>query len=87
MAIGFLSHLLLLDELYSVEFTEPGLKLNKPPASALKFVGKNFYPNVFTYTVLMFLTYLSLVQFGVIEGPKKMPHTFRQAVESLPMRK
>ncbi|MCA9041857.1 MAG: metal-dependent hydrolase [Planctomycetaceae bacterium] len=86
VAIGFLSHL-LLDELYSVEFTGTRLKLNKAAGSALKFVGKNFYPNIFTYTVLMFVTYLTLVQFGVIEGPEKMPHSFRQAVESLPMRK
>ena len=85
VAIGFLSHL-LLDELYSVEFTGTRLKLNKAAGSALKFVGKSFYPNVFTYTVLMFLTYLSMVQFGLIEGPEKMPHTFRQAVESFPTR-
>ncbi|QDU81361.1 hypothetical protein Pla110_31020 [Polystyrenella longa] len=86
VALGFLSHL-LLDELYSVQFTGTRLKLNKAAGSALKFVGKSYYPNIFTYTVLMFLTYVSLVQFGVIEGPEKMPHSFRQAVESLPMRK
>lgn len=68
VGVGFLSHL-LLDELYSVEWTGTRIRLNKAAGSALKFVGRNFYPNALTYSLLFFLTYTSLVQSGVLKGP------------------
>ncbi|MDA1012918.1 MAG: metal-dependent hydrolase [Planctomycetota bacterium] len=68
VGVGFLSHL-LLDELYSVEWTGTRIRLNKAAGSALKFVGRNFFPNAFTYSLLFFLTYTSLVQSGVLKGP------------------
>lgn len=68
VAVGFLSHL-LLDELYSVEWTGSRIRLNKAAGSALKFVGRSFLPNAFTYSLLFFLTYTSLVQAGVLKGP------------------
>lgn len=72
VAVGFFSHL-LLDELYSVEWTGSRIRLNKAAGSALKFVGRNFLPNAFTYSLLFFLTYTSLVQAGVLEGPGGAP--------------
>jgi membrane-bound metal-dependent hydrolase YbcI (DUF457 family) len=82
VALGFLSHL-ILDELYSVEFTGVRLRLNKAAGSAMKFVGKRFMPNVFTYSLLMFLTYMTLIEFGLVEGPEDLSGTLRQAVETI----
>ena len=48
VALGFLSHL-VLDEMYSVEWTGIRLKLNKAAGSAMKVVGKKLMPNVITY--------------------------------------
>lgn len=80
--VGFLSHL-ILDEIYSVQFTGVRVKLNKAAGSAMKFVGKRFMPNVFTYSLLMFLTYLSLVECGFVEAQHDLTGTLRQAVESV----
>jgi hypothetical protein len=65
VALGFLSHL-VLDELYSVQWSGLRLRLNKAAGSAFKLLGRSYVPNVFTWTVLMFLTYLSLVDAGLI---------------------
>lgn len=54
--IGFFSHL-VLDELYAVEWRGVRLRPNKFSGSAIKFVGKSFFANVFTYGLLFFLTY------------------------------
>ncbi len=66
VALGFLSHL-LLDELYSVKWTGLRLKLSKSSGSALKFTGKRLMPNVFTYSLLMFFTWLTLMNAGLIQ--------------------
>jgi hypothetical protein len=87
VALGFLSHL-LLDELYSVEWTGIRVRLNKAAGSALKFVGRAYVPTVFTWTVLMFLTYLTLVDAGLIRDPDAsggLP-ILRQAAEEGPPR-
>lgn len=72
VAIGFLSHL-LLDELYSVQWSGLRLKLNKSAGSAFKLKSSRFIPNVFTYATLMFLTYLTLVDVGLVRDPESLP--------------
>lgn len=68
VAIGFLSHL-LLDEIYAVEWTGIRLRLNKFAGSAMKLFGPRLLPNIFTYAVLSVLTYATLVDCGVLNGP------------------
>ena len=70
VAVGFLSHL-LLDELYSVQWAGLRLKLSKSAGSAFKFASSRWAPNVFTYATLMFLTYLTLIDVGVIREPEE----------------
>jgi len=67
-AIGFFSHL-VLDEIYSVEWSGAHVRLNKFAGSAVKFVGSRFLPNVITYSLLAVLTYAALVQASVIQVP------------------
>jgi hypothetical protein len=71
-AIGFFSHL-VLDEIYSVEWSGVHVRLNKFAGSAVKFVGSRFLPNVITYSLLMVLTYAVLVQASVIQLPGHSP--------------
>ena len=87
VGIGFLSHL-VLDEIYSVEWTGVRLRLNKAAGSAMKLVGRKFIPNVVTYALLLFLTYSTLVDVGILDGPKssELPGILRQAAEELPTR-
>jgi len=87
VALGFLSHL-VLDEMYSVEWSGVRVRLKKSAGSALKLTGKQFLPNVVTYATLMFLTYATLVDLGVLEGPEptSLPEPIRQALEVEPQR-
>lgn len=82
VALGFLSHL-LLDELYSVEWSGLRLRLNQAAGSALKLAGRNFFPNVVTYALLTVLTYATLVQIGWVEDPEWKPgaNVLQQATE------
>lgn len=82
VAVGFASHL-ALDEMYSVAWTGLRLKLNQAAGSALKFVGNGFMPNLVTYGLLSALTYLILVDAGLLHAPpaQHFPAFFRQAVE------
>lgn len=70
VALGFFSHL-LLDELYSVEWTGIRLRLNQAAGSALKLFGKSFLPNVVCYGLLCALTYFTLIDVGLLERPSK----------------
>ncbi len=65
IGIGFFSHL-LLDEVYSVEWSGVRLKVKKSAGSAIKMFGKLFVPNVVTYSLLATLTYAVLVDAGLI---------------------
>jgi membrane-bound metal-dependent hydrolase YbcI (DUF457 family) len=67
-AVGFFSHL-VLDEIYAVEWNGAHVRLNKFAGSAVKFVGNRFLPNVLTYSLLMVLTYVVLVQANFIQSP------------------
>lgn len=69
VAVGFLSHL-ILDELYSVEWTGIRLRLNQAAGSAIKLVGRKFVPNVVTYALLLVVTYATLVSIGVVQEPR-----------------
>ncbi|HID24311.1 MAG TPA: hypothetical protein EYP14_18175 [Planctomycetaceae bacterium] len=69
VALGFLSHL-ILDELYSVEWTGVRLKLNQAAGSALKLFGRSLYANVLTYTLLVVVTYFTAADLGFIPPPR-----------------
>ncbi len=66
--LGFLSHL-ILDEVYSVEWTGVNLKLKKSAGSAMKMVGRNQGANIVTYGLLLTLSYAMAV--GVMADVKK----------------
>jgi len=84
VALGFFSHL-LLDEIYAVEWSGVRIKLNKFAGSAIKLVGKRHIPNVFTYSLLMVMTYAALVQAGLVREPGlESPQNLRQATEDAP---
>ena len=85
VAAGFLSHL-VLDEFYSVEWTGIRLRLNKSAGSAVKLLGKNHFANILAYSLLAGLTYLSLINGGVLNEPSWNGTTapFQQAVEEQP---
>jgi len=72
VALGFFSHL-LLDEIYSVEWSGVHVRLNKFAGSAVKFVGKSVGPNLITYSLLMVLTYAALVQANIVGPPSGTP--------------
>lgn len=72
VGLGFLSHL-ILDEVYSVQWTGVRVKLSKSAGSALKFFGKEFLPNGIALGLMMFLTYASLMSVGLIPEPHKEP--------------
>jgi len=82
VALGFLSHL-LLDELYSVEWSGVRIRLNNYAGSAFKFFGDEFIPNIVTYALLGVLTYITLVDVGVLKSPtnQKPSQLLRQAIE------
>ena len=56
IAAGFLSHL-VLDEVYSVEWSGRRLRLKESAGSALKWSGTNWRANAVTYGLLFTLTY------------------------------
>ena len=87
VGLGFLSHL-VLDELYSVEWTGIRIRLNQAAGSALKLFGKSFLPNVVTYALLAVLTYASLVDVGFVPDPfrQQMPPAIRHTLEKVPDR-
>lgn len=82
VSLGFLSHL-ILDELYSVEFSGVRLRLNKAAGSAFKMFSKSVGANAITYGLLATLTYITLIDMGWIREPDAMPNRplFRQAAE------
>jgi LexA-binding, inner membrane-associated putative hydrolase len=69
-AIGFFSHL-VLDEIYSVEWSGVHVRLNKFAGSAVKFFGGRLVPNVITYSLLMLLTYAALMQANIVQTPSR----------------
>ncbi len=72
VGLGFLSHL-VLDEIYSVQWNGMTVRLKKSSGTAIKMIGKRFAPNIVTYSLLMVLTYASLVSVGIIKDPAFLP--------------
>lgn len=68
VAAGFLSHL-ILDEIFSVQFTGVRFKLAKSAGSAMKLVGSNMLANLVTYAFLCVLTYGTLIEGGWMKPP------------------
>lgn len=86
VALGFLSHL-ILDEIYSVQWTGTRIKLAKSSGSALKWFGHSVTANAFCWASVMFLGYLTLFDAGLIPesltdiAPVEQPVLF-ESVES-----
>ena len=70
IGVGFLSHL-LLDEIYSVQWSGVRITLKKSAGSALKFFGKGFSGNATAYVLLVCLTLLTLTEAGIIARPEE----------------
>lgn len=80
VAIGFLSHL-ILDEIYSVQWTGTRVKLAKSSGSALKWFSQSVSANAFCWASVMFLAYLTLVDVGVVMETAQQPPEVEQPVE------
>lgn len=72
VGIGFLSHL-VLDEMYSVQWDGVKVRLAKSSGSAMKFFGPEALPNGIAMGLLLFLSYATLVESGVVHDPGKVP--------------
>jgi membrane-bound metal-dependent hydrolase YbcI (DUF457 family) len=64
VVLGFLSHL-FLDEVYSIDLY--GRRLKSSSGTAMKFFGSEAGPNFLSYAALIGLSYLVLVDRGVVE--------------------
>jgi len=71
VVIGYLSHL-LLDEIYSFEWHHGRLRLKHSFGTALKLVGRPWWPNISAYAKLAILTYL------VLREPNWMQRYYQQ---------
>ena len=84
VAMGFLSHL-ILDEIYAVQWNGLAPELNQFADSATKFFGKSTMANIFTWSLVAGLTWLSLGRAGIVDEPTvPKPAEFREALNSLP---
>lgn len=73
VALGFFSHL-LLDEIYSVEFSGIKVGLKKSSGTAIKMFGEAFLPNVLSFALAATLSYASLMEAGLLrETPQVAP--------------
>ena len=66
VVIGYLSHL-ILDEVYSVEWSRGRLRLKSSFGSALKLIGRKWWPNISTFAKLAVLTFVVLKEPGWME--------------------
>jgi hypothetical protein len=78
VAIGFFSHL-LLDEIYSVEWSGVRIKLKKSAGSAIKFFGDGLAGNAAAYALLLGLSFLTLHDAGIIGMPDEPVRPMFQA--------
>jgi hypothetical protein len=63
VVIGYVSHL-VLDELYSIQWSRGRLRLKKSFGTALKMFSHKWWANVSTYVKLILLTYIVLCEPG-----------------------
>ncbi|REJ86013.1 MAG: metal-dependent hydrolase [Planctomycetota bacterium] len=68
VGIGFLSHL-VLDEVYSVQWSGVRIRLKKSAGSAMKLFGDNFGSNAAAYTLLILCSLAMLSDAGIIGPP------------------
>ncbi|WP_437188167.1 metal-dependent hydrolase [Planctomicrobium sp. SH668] len=68
LACGFFSHL-LLDEFYSISWNGAVPKMKKSFGTALKWAGPTLGPTLFTYALLLGMTFLAGEQAGIIGPP------------------
>jgi hypothetical protein len=73
IAVGFFSHL-LLDEMYSVQWSGVRVTLKKSAGSALKMFGQGFAGNAVAYMLLVCLTMMTLTDAGIIAPPVRSPY-------------
>jgi hypothetical protein len=66
VVVGYLSHL-MLDELYSVEWSRGRLRLKKSFGTALKMFSHKWWANISTYAKLALLTYVVVCEPGWME--------------------
>ena len=84
IALGFLSHL-ILDEIYAVQWNGLKLELNQFAGSAVKFFGKSFSANAFTWLTLAGLTWYSFGAAGIVDEPPLPTHDeIRQILHTVP---
>ena len=70
ISLGFLSHL-VLDEVYSVERKGVSIRLKKSSGTAIKWFGKGLFGNAVAYAILLTMTYITLVDSGVLIPPQQ----------------
>jgi membrane-bound metal-dependent hydrolase YbcI (DUF457 family) len=63
--LGFGSHL-ILDEIYSVQFAGPMIRLKASAGSAVKLIGKDWGANIVAYGLMFTLGYAALIDGGLI---------------------
>lgn len=80
VALGFASHL-VLDEIYSVQWNGMHIKLKASAGSALKFMGNDWTANFITFSMLLALSYVVLIQAGLVPDspPSRQPHALPPA--------
>lgn len=83
IAVGFFSHL-LLDEMYSVQWSGVRVTLKKSAGSALKLFGQGFAGNAMAYMLLACLTMLTLTESGIIAPPLRTSSPFRASESNEP---
>ncbi len=74
ICLGFFSHL-VLDEVYSVERKGAKIRLKKSAGTAIKWFGKGLFGNAVAYAILFTLTYITLVESGILIPPQQIAPT------------
>jgi membrane-bound metal-dependent hydrolase YbcI (DUF457 family) len=83
VALGFLSHL-VLDEIYSVQWTGTKIKLAKSAGSALKWFSSSVAAGAFCWGSVMFLSYLTLSDLGLLDNRQTTLDVEEPAADSSP---
>tara|TARA_A100001391_G_scaffold199265_1_gene181987 strand:+ start:526 stop:1347 length:822 start_codon:yes stop_codon:yes gene_type:complete len=64
--VGFLTHL-ILDEIWSLDFSGRGMRVKKSFGTALKFFGKDWWANVSVWGKLVLLCYVAWGDHGILD--------------------
>ncbi|MEM1228389.1 MAG: metal-dependent hydrolase [Planctomycetota bacterium] len=64
--VGFMVHL-ILDEIWSLDFSRGRFRVKNSFGTALKFFGTKFWPNVSVYAKLAFLCYLAYSDHAILD--------------------